>query len=230
VTTQAVAEEDSDRTRHSQALEADLLQDPDELAAAEGRNGLRQIDKVIEIVEYYVQNKFDFKLRPSIILTLHRVALEGISSYAGIHRPAGIKIGGSQHAPSGAHLVPEQLEELCDYVNDHWQHASAIHLAAYVLWRLNWIHPFTDGNGRTARATSYLVLCLKLGYPIYAPESVPAQIAQNKHPYYVALEAADAAWRENRVDVSEIEKLLDTLLARQLLGIMRDARGESGVQ
>jgi hypothetical protein len=34
--------------------------------------------------------------------------------------------------------------------------ATAIHLAAYLMWRLNWIHPFADGNGRTARMTSYV--------------------------------------------------------------------------
>jgi Fic family protein len=110
-------------------------------------------------------------------LTLHRIALDGISAYAGVYRPAGIEIGGSKHEPVGAHLVPEQLEEMCEYVNDNWKSASVLHLAAYVLWRLNWIHPFTDGNGRTARAASYLILCLRLGYPLYAPASVPAQIA-----------------------------------------------------
>jgi Fic family protein len=49
-------------------------------------------------------------------------------------------------------MVLEQIEFMCDYVNDRWAEASAVHLCAYVLWRLNWIHPFGDGNGRTARA------------------------------------------------------------------------------
>jgi Fic family protein len=214
--------------RHSQALEADLIQDPDERASAEGRNGLRQHDSVLEIVEYYTQDARPFKLRPSLLLSLHRLALEGISAYAGVYRPAGIEIGGSRHVPVGAHLVPEQMELMCDYVNDQWQSSSALHLAAYVLWRLNWIHPFTDGNGRTARATSYLVMCVRLGYPLYGRESVPAQIAQDKRPYYDALEAADTAWRDGgRVDVSKMEELLDTLLARQLLSVISDARRNS---
>jgi Fic family protein len=115
---------------------------------------------------------------------------------------------------------------MCDYINDNWQSSSAIHLAAYALWRLNWIHPFTDGNGRTARAISYLVLCLKLGYPVYGGESVPAQIALNKNPYYEALEAADKAWKErNEVDVSVLRELLETLLARQLLAVLKRAIG-----
>jgi Fic family protein len=122
-------------------------------------------------------------------------------------------------------MVPASVEEPCDYVNEHMADATALHLAAYVLWRLNWIHPFTDGNGRTARAASYLLLCLKLGYPLYAPNSVPEQIAQNKQPYYDALEAADLAYQQGRIDVSGIERLLETLLARQLYGILKDAGG-----
>lgn len=153
------------------------------------------------------------------------LALEGISSYAGNFRPAGIAIGGSRHTPPGAHMVPGLVEEMCDYINEHWATSSALHLAAYVLWRLNWIHPFTDGNGRTSRAVSYLVLCLRIGHPLYGPNSVPAQIAQDKTPYYDALEAADAANTDGQINVEQIEKLLDSLLARQLLGVLEDARG-----
>jgi len=214
-----------DKIRHSSALEADLITDPDEKAAQEARNGLRQIDEVTKIVESYTEPDRPFKLRLSVLLHLHRMALEGISSYAGNFRPAGIAIGGSGHTPPGAHMVPGLVEEMCDYVNEHWATASALHLAAYVLWRLNWIHPFTDGNGRTSRAISYLVLCLRIGHPLYGANSVPAQIAQDKTPYYNALEAADAANSGGQINVEQIEKLLDSLLARQLLGVLEDARG-----
>jgi Fic family protein len=52
---------------------------------------------------------------------------------------------------------------MCDYVNDQWSVRTALHLAAYVMWRLNWIHPFTDGNGRTSRISSYVILTIKAG-------------------------------------------------------------------
>ena len=220
-------DEPQDNTRHSKALDATLILDEDERAAREVANGLRQIDAVVEMVDYYVENKLPFKLRVSHLLNLHRTALDGISSYAGNFRPSGIEIGGSQRQPVGAHLVPEKLEELVDYVNEYWTSASALHLAAYTLWRLNWIHPFTDGNGRIARATAYLVLCLKIGYPIYGSYTVPEQISEDKRPYYEALEAADAAEREGRIDVSRLEILLDSLLARQLLRVLENARGSA---
>jgi Fic family protein len=139
-----------DEERHSKAFDAELITDPDEKAKKEARNGLKQYDFVVEAIEHWITSGRTFKLRPSLILQLNRIALEGISAYAGNYRPSEIKIEGSRHRPVGAHLVPEKMEELCDYVNENWN-KSAIHLAAYVMWRLNWIHPFADGNGRTSR-------------------------------------------------------------------------------
>src|ERR1700687_4764895 len=153
------------------------------------------------MVEYHLHPDRPFRFRPSQILHLHRIALEGISSYAGNWRPAGIEIGGSKHRPVGAHQVPAMVEDLCEYVNENWTNQSALHLSAYVMWRLNWIHPFTDGNGRTSRAVSYLVLCLRIGHPLYGANSVPAQIAQDKKPYYQALEVADKACSLDHVDI-----------------------------
>ena len=137
----------SDVERHSKALEIELISDPAQRARQEAENGLRQFDEVIEQINHWLQPERPFKLRISAILSLHRRALEGISSFAGVFRPGGIEIKGSKHEPPGAHLVPELVEQMCDYVNEDWAKSSALHLAAYILWRMNWIHPFVDGNG-----------------------------------------------------------------------------------
>src|SRR5579863_2103547 len=165
-----------DEDRHSRALEVELINDPSEKARQEARKGLRQFDEVVEQIEYWPQPERPFKLRPSSILSLHRRALEGISSFAGVWRPAAIEIGGSRHTPPPAHLVPELIEGMCDYINDNWK-SSPVHLSAYSSWRMNWIHPFIDGNGRTARAVSYLVLCVRLGYRLPGTQTIPEQIA-----------------------------------------------------
>lgn len=147
---------DERERRDSRALEPELIRDPHAKAAAETRNGLRQYDAAIATIQTALE-RGSFKLRPSLILTLHREALAGISSYAGNYRPGGVAIKGSRHEPVPAHLVPALVETVCDYVNDHWEQSTPIHLAAYLMWRLNWIHPFADGNGRTSRIVSYLV-------------------------------------------------------------------------
>jgi Fic family protein len=94
------------------------------------------------------------------------------------------------------------------------------------MWRLNWIHPFTDGNGRTARAASYLVLCLRTGYLLPGKKTIPDQISEDRTPYYKALESADQAHREGRIDLSAMEELLSRMLAKQLVTIHEDARNE----
>jgi Fic family protein len=78
----------------------------------------------------------------------------------GTFRNTSVKIGGSGHEPVEAFMVSEETEHLCEYVNRNWSTKSALHLAAYVLWRLNWIHPFANGNGRTARTVSCVVLSI----------------------------------------------------------------------
>lgn len=207
----------SEQERHSKAREVQLVSDPDEVARLEARNALEQFDAVIALIEKWTApDPPVFRLRPSILLHLQRKALEGLSHYAGNFRPSDIEIDGSRHRPPHASLVPELVEELCDYVNANGE-KSPVHLAAYVLWRLNWIHPFTDGNGRTARAVSYLVLCIRLGYRLPGTRTIPEQIAGNKTPYYDALEAADAG------DLSPLEELLSGLLATQLLDVHKAA-------
>lgn len=218
--------EDSADERHSEAQPADIIKDEDEKARREARNALQQFDTVTKLIEEWCRPDRSFKLRSSTILQLHRQALDGISAYAGNWRPAAVQIHGSKHRPVGAHLVPEKIEEMCDYVNDNWNR-SAVHLASYTLWRLNWIHPFVDGNGRTARALSYLILCIRLGYQLPGTNTIPDQISNNKDPYYHALEAADDAYEDQNIDMTEMEKLVEEKLAGQLAGILKDAIGES---
>jgi Fic family protein len=216
-----------DGVRHSYAETPSIITDPDEKARREAANGLRQFDTTEQMILSWVERpERQFRLRASMVQTLHREALSGLSSFAGNWRPGGVKIHGSHHEPPPAHLVAEAIEDMCEYVNAHWE-APAIHLAAYIMWRLNWIHPFDDGNGRTSRAVSYLVLCVRLGYLLPGTNTIPDQIAADKRPYYAALETADRRWKETGgVDVSELEELLQGMLATQLMDVMRDATGK----
>ena len=111
--------ENSADDRHSEAQLADIIKDEDEKAQREARNALQQFDTVTKLIEEWCRPDRSFKLRSSTILQLHRQALDGLSAYAGIWRPAGVQIHGSKHQPIGAHIVPEKIEGMCDYVNDN---------------------------------------------------------------------------------------------------------------
>lgn len=224
---------DEDRVRHSQAHDAAVVSDDIERAKVEAANSLRQAERVREYVLQTLDGR-PFRLRPSTILDLNRCAIEGLDAYAGNWRPAGIEIGQSKHVPPDGHLVPELVEDMCEYVNANWDDRSAVHLASFVMWRLNWIHPFTDGNGRTSRATSYLVLCVHTETLLPGPTTIPEQIVANRGPYYEALEDADE--KHNATGgfpfdvVSKMEGLMGAMLANQLRSAFHSAVGESGAE
>ena len=91
---------------------------------------------------------------------------------------------------------------------------------------MNWIHPFADGNGRTARAVMYVALSVKLDSLLPGSPTIPEQIAGNKKPYYDALEVADKHLTADKIDVSALEQMLDAMLSTQLLSAAKEAAGE----
>ena len=216
--------------RDSVARQPELIVDPIKRAEREAANGLRQFDlgrsEAQQAIERQAGSEYQFKLRPSLILSLHREALAGISGYAGNYRPSSVEISKSRHTPPAAHLVPELVEEMCDYANENWKSATALHLSGYVMWRLNWVHPFADGNGRTSRIASYVALMVKTGYILPGSPTIPDQIVSDRRGYFSALDQQNSAWIEGRIDVSAMEELLGAMLARQLAGFYQAAGGK----
>lgn len=210
--------------RHSQADPVELISDPDEKARREAENGVRQFKAALEIIRSSIQNPNKrFRLTQSLIIDLHQKALDGIHPLAGTYRNSPVFIGKSSHIPPRHIEVADHVSEMCQYVNDNWKDKGATHLAAYVLWRMNWIHPFADGNGRTARVVSYVVLSAKLDSLLPGAPTIPDQIAADKTPYYSALEDADDAWKRDILALSSMEGMLDRMLAQQLLKATEEA-------
>jgi Fic family protein len=214
-----VANDESERhSRPGKAVPLPTLTE-EERAAIEARNGLRQFDRMVELIDQCTGRGPRFRMRPSMIMELNRLAVESLVEAPGAWRQVPIEITTSNHQPPDYLDVPREIDEMCEYVQSYWSDRTPLHLSSYVMWRLNWIHPFVDGNGRTSRIVSYLVLCAKLGYRLPGTKTIPERIADYKKPYYTALEYADRAWKQNRVDVSEMEKLLQGHLEAQLTDI-----------
>lgn len=216
-----------DKDRHSIAVPAPARPVLTEIQKAnqEALNALLQTDRMIELIRSFLNRGERFRLRPSVIQELNRISLQHLEHDAGRWRDVNVIIGDSTHVPPPADRVAGYVDGLCEYVNDHWNDRSALHLAAYIMWRLNWIHPFVDGNGRTTRAVSYYVLCCHLGFYVPAVTTIPDMIASNKPPYYKALESADEALKQGRLDdVSDMENLLHNLLAKQMVEALEYAK------
>lgn len=205
----------ADERRHTQVEEVELSSDPIGIAVREAENAIAQFDMVLDLIDEAVRGTGRFRLRPSRITDLHRIAMDGVHPLAGVFRHSPVSIAGSLHTPPREYLVSGLIEEMCDWIQDHWS-APAIQLCAYVMWRLNWIHPFADGNGRTARAVAYLVLCARSGFALPGKHTIPEQIAENRPPYYAALEKIGSSIDANNPDLSVMEELLSVALQAQL--------------
>jgi Fic family protein len=202
--------------RETRSADPEFVEDKDARAALEAENALLQFDQVLDLVDEVVRDGRKFRLRPSTILALQGTAMRGVHPQAGTFRNTPVEISGSKHQPPHESLVAAKVEDLCDWVNDNWSRRSAVDLCAYIMWRLNWIHPFADGNGRTTRAVAYLVLCVRSNARLPGSPTIPEQIAEDKTPYYDALEALDKAEVEGETELEPMIDLLQKYLERQL--------------
>lgn len=166
----------------------------------EVENGERQYGFLHSIVDIAIAlNRPLLSLEVIKALNYHAISCLHVS--AGQFRPCAVSVG--EHAPVQFWQVPARMEMFVDEVNRHWEAADAIYLTAFVLWKLNYIHPFINGNGRTARAAAHYVLCLKAGGWLPGQPILPELLRLNRPEYVLALQAADASLANGPVDRSQ---------------------------
>ncbi len=93
--------------------------------------------------------------------------------------------GSPEYIPPEYSEIPMLLEELIEYVNTTDDHPLII--AAVVHYQLVTIHPFEDGNGRTARLMSGYILDLN-GYGFNGIGSLEEYFAYDPDEYYSSLQ------------------------------------------
>lgn len=189
-------------------------EDDDPVVARAAANGLRQARAVSRLISVFGSR---LRITPRLVRGLHRIAMAGLSRYPGAFRPDGEFEPLGMHVPPAWDDVPGLVEEMCNVVAEAWDQAEPVVLSAYVLWRLNWIHPFDDGNGRTARALAYIVVCCRFGFELPSRHPMPERLRQHhrRAAYQNALARADVAWKQGVVDVTELAALLSQVLAEQ---------------
>lgn len=194
--------------------EYDLCSDPDRIDELEAENALRQFDEILGIVEKHIGGE-KFYLSADLVKYMNYLGIVNLHSEAGQYRNVDIRIRGSRHIPPGPSEIYMLVEDMCLSYNTK-QDRDPIYLAAHCLWYLNWIHPFWNGNGRTARAICYLILCIEYNQILPGRTTVLAQIERSKEQYYKHLELADLAYSRGQINIVPLESYLRTLLTRQL--------------
>jgi Fic family protein len=113
----------------------------------------------------WIEQKTKGHLLETDILTLHRITLKGISDFwAGRYKVSQNRILGSRLKTTPPHKVHSEMLNLIHVINKNPEKMSPIELAAWAHHDIARIHPFVDGNGRTARLLCNLIL-MKAGYP-----------------------------------------------------------------
>ena len=98
---------------------------------------------------------------------------------------ANVKTGALNFVPPSPIKVPYQIRELVDWVNIE-EDLNPIILAGVFHYEFVRIHPFVDGNGRTARALATLILLLN-DFDIKGYFSLDEYYNQDRESYYKAL-------------------------------------------
>lgn len=117
---------------------------------------------------------------------IHQLVLTGIDDVnAGQYRNLPVRIGGARHQPPESWEVSHLMTQWAEWLHREALALHSVERAALAHHRLAAIHPFIDGNGRTARLVMNLLL-LRDGY---APTII---LRENRAQYYRVLAEADA--------------------------------------
>ncbi|MDB5340908.1 MAG: fic [Planctomycetaceae bacterium] len=178
----------------------------------EATNHAHALDFVHELI-----SKKASQLSARDVLDIHEMILKGIDDdHAGHYRNIPVRISGSMVVLPNPRKVPDLMNDFQSWLTGkHDLHPVAF--AGEAHYRLVSIHPFVDGNGRTARLLMNLLLMMA-GYP-------PAIIRKRDRLAYIgALEQAQLGGSK-----ADYEKIIAKSADRSLDIYLKAAQGESAI-
>ena len=148
----------------------------------EAKNHEEAMNFLFEVVD----SKKRLTLSHHLIRQLHQLVVKDTESkIAGTYRITDVQILGSKHRPPPGYQVQEKMTNFFEWMTESKSKYHPVEFAVLAHHRFVAIHPFEDGNGRTARLLMNLLL-MRNGYPI-------AIIQKNdRTKYYNALDDADS--------------------------------------
>ena len=146
----------------------------------EVKNAYEAYERVSSLDPYSVKN----------LLLAHRIMMEGLVNEAGVFRSKNVGVYAGTHlihAGTPANYVPELIDQLFT-----WMKQSKLHpliKSCVFHYEFEFIHPFSDGNGRTGRLWQSLIL--QKWKPFFAWLPVETLIHEQQDGYYAALNASN---------------------------------------
>lgn len=177
----------------SLSIEGNTLDEAQITALLENKKVLGPSDEIIEVknaIETYQNLKELDPFSEKDLLKAHRLMCKDLINEAGRYRKSGVGImKGNQlaHIAPEAEMVPGLIKDLFTYLIEDKDHDLI--KSAVFHYELEFIHPFSDGNGRLGRLWHTLILMNS--YPVF--EFIPFEsiIAERQTEYYQALATAD---------------------------------------
>lgn len=186
---------------------------------------LRNIRRAIVFIEENFSK--NGKITLGLIRELHKIIVKDLkedgSKTPGKFRTENVEISKSNHTPPSHTDVPELMQELVDYINEPCDEKFDIIKTAIAHHRFAAIHPFDNGNGRTARLLTYAMLTKQRfideqGLRLLNPSSI---FCIDREDYYAKLAVADEGGKKQlenwclyvaegiQSEVERVSKLLD---------------------
>lgn len=189
----------------------------------EAINHAKAVEFVRELAEKFKGHQF---IKEEHILAIHKIILSGIEDeWAGRYRETEVFIRSAAVTLPQPQKIPYLMDEFVQWLELE-QEEHPVHIAALAHLKLVTIHPFVDGNGRTARLLMNLVLQLH-GYPMaivrneertdYLDALATAQTKDNLKPYLNLI--------ENAVDRS-LDTYLNAALGKPVLSPFQEESSE----
>lgn len=146
-------------------------------------------------IEYLNKNKFSFSEKDIINIwsILTKDVLENKDIKGDKYRVGNVQVG-SYKAPHYTN-IEEYMAEFITFCNSSKLELDVYIKAAIIQYMFAWIHPFCDGNGRTARILSIQYLINK-GYTKYKGISISSLILETRSQYYKALSESENEYRD----------------------------------
>ncbi|WP_406806022.1 Fic family protein [Burkholderia semiarida] len=198
----------------------DLVGDNEDHPAYENltlQNGARQYDFLKSVVEAAIAVGRPF-LSTQVIKALNYHAIACLHAFAGEYRPCQVRVG--PYLPPPEYRVQALMDDMVNSVNRNFEAGDPLMLAAFALWKLNNIHPFINGNGRTARAVCYFIICVRAGAWLPGATILPKLIKRDRAKSVIGLRIADGG------DLSVLHALISDLLYEQIHGVPPPGGGE----
>ncbi len=137
----------------------------------------------------FITGELDKKLDFEFIVEIHKIMTANTSAEycSGAFRETPIFVqdhvdGEIAHTPPDADAVGYFMQDLCDFANSEKPFIHPIIKASIIHFMFGFIHPFLDGNGRTARALFYWFL-LKKDYSLIKNISISRAILNSRIQY-----------------------------------------------